>query len=152
MYSSVCILPNGSVMLNATEQECQSLGECTIDCPMQCNSKLGEDIGVCVQTGVDSANCSGTWDSEQLLCYTTHSNSSYCQKLGGTFQECEILSIEECLDCQQNQSCSVQQDILQCYVNDRVKCQSATECNAAGQCSSNDLLLKVDQTYEVLCN
>jgi hypothetical protein len=65
--------------------------------------------------------------------------------LGATYQTCSNLSLEECFDCQHGTGdCSIDQNVLQCYLDTTVECASQSECQTAGTCSDSQYLTNLD--------
>jgi hypothetical protein len=63
-FTSVCILPNGTTILNISEAECSSIGECSY-CPPQCDSNL------------EPSACRNLNIAECLACYENQLNCPY---------------------------------------------------------------------------
>ncbi len=144
----VCVSPSGSLLYGElTDQECESVGYCTVDCPnlanhSQCLPINRRNASLCYNdsTSLDPSSCaqqSGRWIGkidgwERSACvFSLQNNRRECERNGNTFITCNDFSRSECGS----------NLYLSCYVSESTaSCDTKDDClsDGIGYCSDSD--------------
>jgi len=121
------------------QEECERRSSCSEYCPDPdgaiCLSRF--DSAFCINgTAISQNDCLGIWRSDVLnsdhpdgVCVISNTNEQQCVARGFSYHTCDELTIDECQSCSVGGECSVDQELLQCYVKpDWKRCESKSEC------------------------
>lgn len=122
--------------LNSTQ--CEGAGSCNVPC-QACRSKTGlTSLCFITTTNATCISKGGRFYASGGVCsFESIRDESSCLSINGTFQRCESMTGNRtaCQSCQDGGSCSVKQNILNCYNNNYDACDTEQKCQASGICN-----------------
>jgi len=139
----VCVLPDGTLLRDVSEEQCTQLGQCSAPCPGASCYSASDRHSVCyeplTEEACNSDRVNGAfWNAEHALCvYERLNERAMCTNAGHQFAACAALSAPECAACENGDpSCAVPQSFLQCYQDpDHRLCEDRSSCENAGRCT-----------------
>jgi len=133
----VCVLPNGSLLYDLTEEQCSSYGECSVLCPgASCRSSIDRP-SLCYDPNPNAACLAengGYFDSLLRRCtYAAYNNPTACAAAGLEYVACSLLNEQECRRCEAEQCSDPSHATLACYWDSHFRdCETKQDCETNG--------------------